>query len=93
MLRDRLAMVSKEQEEEKAVVRRLQDAVTQHEREKLQQQAAWKQEKQPLEAELCSAKEKVRTIWAVAIHLSHDTIHDIQLDTIRYNSIHFSKRF
>ncbi|XP_072246552.1 ninein-like protein [Leuresthes tenuis] len=59
MLRDRLAMVSKEQEEEQAVVRRLQDAVTQHEREKLQQQAAWKQEKQLLEAELRPAKEKL----------------------------------
>lgn len=40
-------------------VRRLQDAALQHEREKLQLQASWTQEKQLLEAELSASKEKV----------------------------------
>lgn len=40
-------------------VRQLQDAAVQHERERLQQQAAWTQEKQLLERELQSNKEKV----------------------------------
>uniref|UniRef100_A0A3B4GUC3 Ninein like n=1 Tax=Pundamilia nyererei TaxID=303518 RepID=A0A3B4GUC3_9CICH len=59
MLHERLATVSKEQEEEHATVRRLQDAALQHEREKLQLQASWTQEKQLLEAELSTSKEKV----------------------------------
>ncbi|KAM4591807.1 ninein-like protein isoform 2-T2 [Odontesthes bonariensis] len=60
MLRGRLATASLEQEEAAAGLRRrLQDAVTQHEREKLQRQAAWTQERQLLEAELCSTKEEL----------------------------------
>uniref|UniRef100_A0A3Q2V9E9 Ninein-like n=1 Tax=Haplochromis burtoni TaxID=8153 RepID=A0A3Q2V9E9_HAPBU len=59
MLHERLATVSKEQEEEHVTVRRLQDAALQHEREKLQLQASWTQEKQLLEAELSTSKEKV----------------------------------
>ncbi|XP_039477665.1 ninein-like protein isoform X5 [Oreochromis aureus] len=59
MLQERLATVSKEQEEEHATVRRLQDAALQHERQKLQLQASWTQEKQVLEAELSTSKEKL----------------------------------
>lgn len=59
MLQERLATVSKEQEEEYATVRRLQDAALQHERQKLQLQASWTQEKQVLEAELSTSKEKL----------------------------------
>ncbi|XP_026165109.1 ninein-like protein isoform X2 [Mastacembelus armatus] len=59
MLQERLAMVSKEQEEEAAMVRRLQDAAVQQEREKLQQQAAWMQERQLLDRELSSYKDKL----------------------------------
>lgn len=40
-------------------MRRLQDAALQHEQEKLQLQASWTQEKQLLEAELSTSKEKV----------------------------------
>lgn len=40
-------------------MRRLQDAALQQEREKLQQQAAWTQERQLLERELHCSKEKV----------------------------------
>lgn len=40
-------------------MRRLQDAALQQEREKLQQQAVWTQERQLLERELQSYKEKV----------------------------------
>lgn len=59
MLQERLAMVSKEQEEEAAMVRQLQDAAVQQEREKLQQQAAWMQERQLLDRELSSYKDKL----------------------------------
>ncbi|KAM6915924.1 ninein-like protein [Xenentodon cancila] len=59
MLRERLATVSKEQEERASTVRRLQDAAMQQEREKLTQQTAWTQEKQLLERELSSQREKV----------------------------------
>ncbi|XP_078017077.1 ninein-like protein isoform X6 [Epinephelus lanceolatus] len=62
MLRERLATVSKEQEEEGALVRRLQDAALQQDREKLQQQAAWTQERQLLETELSSYRDKVEQL-------------------------------
>ncbi|XP_026045806.1 ninein-like protein isoform X5 [Astatotilapia calliptera] len=70
MLHERLATVSKEQEEEHATVRRLQDAALQHEREKLQLQASWTQEKQLLEAELSTSKEKLEAeLSAVTLKL------------------------
>ncbi|XP_070832912.1 ninein-like protein isoform X2 [Chaetodon trifascialis] len=74
MLQERLAMVSKEQEEEGASVRRLQDVAMQQEREKLQQQAAWTQEKQLLERELGSYKEKLGRLPELEAELSGVTL-------------------
>ncbi|KAG7999654.1 Ninein-like protein [Nibea albiflora] len=74
MLQERLASVSKEQEEEGALVRRLQDAAMQHEREKLQQQAAWTQEKQLMERELSSYKEKLVRLSELEAELSTITL-------------------
>lgn len=48
-------------------VRRLQDVALQQEREKLQQHAAWTQEKQLMEKELSLHKEKVRHAAAATI--------------------------
>uniref|UniRef100_UPI0037E8D2BE ninein-like protein n=1 Tax=Semicossyphus pulcher TaxID=241346 RepID=UPI0037E8D2BE len=74
MLQERLAMVSKEQEDEGASVRRLQDAAMHQEREKLQQQAAWMQERQLLERELHSCKEKLGRLSELEAELSSVTL-------------------
>ncbi|XP_042084795.1 ninein-like protein isoform X2 [Haplochromis burtoni] len=74
MLHERLATVSKEQEEEHVTVRRLQDAALQHEREKLQLQASWTQEKQLLEAELSTSKEKLERQPVLEAELSAVTL-------------------
>ncbi|XP_034537548.1 ninein-like protein [Notolabrus celidotus] len=74
MLQERLATVSKEQEEEAAMVRRLQDAAGQHERERLQQQAAGTQETKLLERELHSYKEKVGRLSELEAELSAVTL-------------------
>lgn len=74
MLHERLATVSKEQEEEHVAVRRLQDAALQHEREKLQLQASWTQEKQLLEAELSTSKEKLERQPVLEAELSAVTL-------------------
>ncbi|XP_030296914.1 LOW QUALITY PROTEIN: ninein-like protein [Sparus aurata] len=74
MLQERLATVSKEQEEEGASVRRLQDAALQQEREKMQQQAAWTQETQLLERELSCCKEKVGRLSELEAELSSVTL-------------------
>ncbi|KAM9345492.1 ninein-like protein [Symphorus nematophorus] len=74
MLRERLVTVSKEQEEEGASVRRLQEAALQQEREKLQQQAAWTQERQLLEREVASYKEKLGRLSEVEAELSSVTL-------------------
>ncbi|XP_071329590.1 ninein-like protein isoform X6 [Trachinotus anak] len=70
MLQERLATFSTEQEEGAASVRRLQDAAMQQEREKLQQQAAWTQERQLLERELSSRKDKLDRLSALEAELS-----------------------
>ncbi|XP_041645419.1 ninein-like protein isoform X2 [Cheilinus undulatus] len=74
MLQERLTTVSKVQEEEGATVRRLQDAAMQHEREKQQQQVAWTQEKQLLERELNSCKEKLGRLSELEAELSAVTL-------------------
>ncbi|XP_039889677.1 ninein-like protein isoform X6 [Simochromis diagramma] len=74
MLHERLATVSKEQEEEHVTVRRLQDAALQHEREMLQLQASWTQEKQLLEAELSTSKEKLERQPVLEAELSAVTL-------------------
>ncbi|XP_060896449.1 ninein-like protein isoform X3 [Labrus mixtus] len=70
MLQEHLAMVSKAQEEEGASVRRLQDAAIQQEREKLLQQTSWMQERQLLERELHSCKEKLGRLSELEAELS-----------------------
>ncbi|XP_029927171.1 ninein-like protein [Myripristis murdjan] len=74
MLRERLALVTSEQEEGGATVRRLQEAAVQQEREKLQQQAAWQQEKQLLDRELTSCKEKLGRLSELEAELSGVTL-------------------
>ncbi|XP_022604322.1 ninein-like protein [Seriola dumerili] len=74
MLRERLATVSKEQEEEGATVRRLQDAAMQQDREKLQQQTAWTQERQLLETELSCCRDKLHRLSEVEAELSTVTL-------------------
>ncbi|XP_029131422.1 ninein-like protein isoform X2 [Labrus bergylta] len=73
MLQERLAMISKAQEEEGASVRRLQDAAIQQEREKLLQQTSWMQERQLLERELHSCKEKLGRLSELEAELSSVT--------------------
>ncbi|XP_050932487.1 LOW QUALITY PROTEIN: ninein-like protein [Lates calcarifer] len=74
MLRERLATVSKEQEEEGATVRRLQDAALQQEREKQQLQASWTQERQLLETELSCYKDKLGRLSELEAELSSVTL-------------------
>ncbi|XP_036979541.1 ninein-like protein isoform X1 [Acanthopagrus latus] len=74
MLQERLTTVSKEQEEDGASVRRLQDAALQQERERIQQQAAWTQERQLLERELSCCKEKVGRLSELEAELSSVTL-------------------
>ncbi|KAI3363544.1 hypothetical protein L3Q82_012147 [Scortum barcoo] len=74
MLQERLAMVSKEHEEEEVSVRQLQDAALQQEREKLQQQAAWTQEKQLLERDINSHKEKLARLLELEAELGSVTL-------------------
>ena len=59
MLTERLAQVSREQEEGAATARQLQETSTQQERERLHLQAAWRHDKELLERELHTIKEKV----------------------------------
>ncbi|XP_035847892.1 ninein-like protein isoform X2 [Sander lucioperca] len=74
MLRERLATVSKEREEKGTTVRQLQDAALQQEREKLQLQAVWTQERQLLERELSTFKEKLGRLSALEAELSGATL-------------------
>ncbi|XP_023264352.1 ninein-like protein isoform X2 [Seriola lalandi dorsalis] len=74
MLRERLVTVSKEHEEEGATVRRLQDAAMQQDREKLQQQTAWTQERQLLETELSCCRDKLHRLSEVEAELSTVTL-------------------
>ena len=59
MLTERLAQVSRQQEEGAASARQLQETSTQQERERLHLQAGWQHDKELLERELATAKEKV----------------------------------
>ncbi|KAM3606897.1 uncharacterized protein V6R79_025229 [Siganus canaliculatus] len=67
MLRERLATVSKEQEEESASVRRLQD-------EMLQQQMVWTQEKQLLLKEVQTCKDKLSRLTDLEEELSSTSL-------------------
>ncbi|KAG7280318.1 hypothetical protein CRUP_026859, partial [Coryphaenoides rupestris] len=62
LLRERLEKVTKEQQEEAAKVRELEEKETQKERERLHLLSSWKHEQELLERELASAKEKVERV-------------------------------
>ncbi|XP_069394155.1 ninein-like protein isoform X3 [Paralichthys olivaceus] len=74
MLGERLTTVSKEKEEEAAMVRRLQEAATQQGREKIQQQTSWTQERHLLEKELNSCKDKLGRLSELEAELSAVTL-------------------
>ncbi|KAI1894481.1 hypothetical protein AGOR_G00116250 [Albula goreensis] len=69
LLTERLAQVSREQEESDSAARQLQEATGRMEREQLQLQAGWRREKELLEADLCSTKEKLQYLAEVETEL------------------------
>ncbi|CAJ1067039.1 ninein-like protein isoform X3 [Xyrichtys novacula] len=74
MLQERLVTVSKEEEEKAATVRRLQDAAGQQERERMQEQVVWTQERQQMERDLQSYREKLGRLSEVEAELSNMTL-------------------
>ncbi|KAM3862875.1 LOW QUALITY PROTEIN: ninein-like protein [Diretmus argenteus] len=74
MLKERLALVSREQEEGGATVRQLQEEAVQQERKKLQQQEGWQQQRQRLEREMTSCKEKLGRLTDLEAELSSMTL-------------------
>ncbi|KAG9344509.1 hypothetical protein JZ751_011179 [Albula glossodonta] len=69
LLTERLAQVSREQEESDSTARQLQEVTGRMEREQLQLQAGWRREKELLEADLCSTKEKLQYLAEVETEL------------------------
>lgn len=59
MLTERLALVSREHEEGATTLRQLQETSSQQERERFHLQEGWQHEKELLERELATTKEKV----------------------------------
>uniref|UniRef100_A0A4W5PBL7 Ninein-like n=1 Tax=Hucho hucho TaxID=62062 RepID=A0A4W5PBL7_9TELE len=74
MLTERLAQVSREQEEGAAVARQLQETSTQQESERLHLQAAWQHDKELLERELNTTKEKLQRLSEVESSLTSLTL-------------------
>ncbi|KAM9561081.1 ninein-like protein isoform 1-T1 [Salvelinus alpinus] len=74
MLTERLAQVSREQEEGVAAARQLQETSTQQERERLHLQAAWQHDKELLERELNTTKEKLQRLSEVESSLTSLTL-------------------
>ncbi|XP_045576229.1 ninein-like protein isoform X3 [Salmo salar] len=74
MLTERLAQVSREQEEGAAAARQLQETSTQQERERLHLQAAWQNDKELLERELNTTKEKLQRLSEVESSLTSLTL-------------------
>ncbi|XP_069579861.1 ninein-like protein [Brachyistius frenatus] len=72
MLRERLAMVSREQDEEGAEVKRLQDAAMQQERENRMQQTAWRQEREEMERDLRGCRDKVEKLQKCVMSLESE---------------------
>ncbi|XP_034040687.1 LOW QUALITY PROTEIN: ninein-like [Thalassophryne amazonica] len=79
-LQERLTLLSKEQEEGGATVRRLQDAATEQDRARLHQQTAWQQEHHLLERELNSYKEKMEGVAKLKAELSSVTLKQQRLE-------------
>ncbi|XP_035654053.1 ninein-like protein isoform X2 [Oncorhynchus keta] len=74
MLTERLAQVSQEQEEGAAAARQLQETSTQLERERFHLQAAWQHDKELLERELYTTKEKLQRLSEVESSLTSLTL-------------------
>ncbi|XP_046884846.1 ninein-like protein isoform X2 [Hypomesus transpacificus] len=74
LLTERLAQVSRQQEEGAASARQLQETSTQQEREKLHLQAGWQHDKDLLERELATAKEKLKHLSEVESELTSLTL-------------------
>ncbi|XP_031691681.1 ninein-like protein isoform X2 [Oncorhynchus kisutch] len=74
MLTERLAHVSQEQEEGAAAARQLQETSTQQERERFHLQAAWQHDKELLERELNTTKEKLQRLSEVESSLTSLTL-------------------
>ncbi|XP_062319603.1 ninein-like protein isoform X3 [Osmerus eperlanus] len=70
MLTERLAQVSRQQEEGAASARQLQETSAQQERERLHLQAGWQHDKELLERELATAKEKLKRLSEVESELT-----------------------
>ncbi|XP_067091721.1 ninein-like protein isoform X2 [Osmerus mordax] len=70
MLTERLAQVSRQQEEGAASAKQLQETSTQQERERLHLQAGWQHDKELLERELATAKEKLKRLSEVESELT-----------------------
>ncbi|KAJ8359552.1 hypothetical protein SKAU_G00160770 [Synaphobranchus kaupii] len=70
LLTERLAQLSREQEEGATVTRQLQEATGRMEREQLQLQSGWGREKELLEAELTATKEKLQRLADVEAELT-----------------------
>ncbi|XP_062286382.1 ninein-like protein [Scomber scombrus] len=80
VLQERLATVTKEQEEEGATVRRLQDEALQQQAAWTQQQAAWSQQTQQLERELSCCREKLARLCELEEELSSVTLKHQRLE-------------
>ncbi|KAM4607394.1 ninein-like protein [Polymixia lowei] len=74
MLSERLAQVSREQEEGGVLVRQLQEAAAQQERDRLQQETGWQHDRELLERELASCREKLACVSEVEAELSSVTL-------------------
>lgn len=61
MLTERLAKVCREQEDGKSTLQKLQEASSKQEHDRAQLQANWQRERELLERELTTAKNKVRS--------------------------------
>ncbi|KAG7462591.1 hypothetical protein MATL_G00186420 [Megalops atlanticus] len=74
LLTERLAQLTREQEEGASEARQLQEAASRQEREQLQLQAAWQRERELLETELRTAKEKLQRLTDVEAELTSLTL-------------------
>ncbi|KAJ8248473.1 hypothetical protein GJAV_G00242390 [Gymnothorax javanicus] len=70
LLTEQLAQLTREQEKGSAAARQLQETADRKEREQLQQQSSWGREKELLEAELKTAKDKLERLADVEAELA-----------------------
>ncbi|XP_036402631.1 ninein-like protein [Megalops cyprinoides] len=74
LLTERLSQLTREQEEGASEARQLQEAASRQEREQLQLQASWQRERELLETELRTAKEKLQRLTDVEAELTSLTL-------------------